>query len=398
MAALLAAACPRPPAPASGDAGPGGAGALGPRAAGPQAGGETAWLRTLAGGLEVEPRGLAPAARGRVAASIAQRQPDGSTALLLAALEPTGAAAWSRTFAPPCALDLRPLGTAPSGALAVLARSDCREAVAGLGAEPVPPGGSAVLLDADGGFLRSVAPPPGTVVAAGLDGSGSFVLLLLPSGPAAELVVVGLAEDGRQLWRAGAAGAARLSAASTGGAVLAFADPRPRLVRIGADGAHLWTAELPASFDLLDVAVLTDGAVAALGSLPLAVEWGRGSGGGSTSYTVIALEPDGSPRTASDVDDAPRTAAAPSLFPLPHGRLLLLGFAECELVRGLTPQLEKVWTRRLDEACHASARLAAATTAGQVALAGARAGRSDFGAGFIAEGAPQEAFILGLWP
>jgi hypothetical protein len=360
-------------------------------------GGETAWLQTMAGGSGDTTRAVAAIPGGRVLASGVQLRADGMNATILLAVDAAGVVAWSRSFVPPCGLELRPLGAVRSGALALLARTECDAEVPGLGDEVVPRSGALVLLDPEGRSLRRVATPPGAVVAATLDGSGAFVLLIQASP--VDSIAVALTEDGQELWRSDAAGVTRIAAAPGGGVLLASSAPRQRLVRIGADGTPSWTVELPATFDLVDVAVLADGAIAALGSLPVSTAWGKGVAGGSSNYSLLSVEPDGTRRTALDVPDAVLSIVAPTLAPLPHGRVLLAGFGGCQLLRGLTPQLEMVWNRELDGACHASAVSAAVTDAGQVVVGGELVGRSDFGAGFVAEASgPHDAFILGLWP
>ncbi|HEX7624239.1 MAG TPA: hypothetical protein VF400_11760, partial [Anaeromyxobacteraceae bacterium] len=106
----------------------------------------------------------------------------------------------------------------------------------------------------------------------------------------------------------------------------------------------------------------------------------------------------GSPRALVEVGDAEASTPTVQLAPLPHGRVLLYGFAGCDRLRGLSPQLTPVWARKLDAACAATALAAALTPGGTVVVAGAFRGRADFGAGQVATAVDQDGFVLGLLP
>jgi hypothetical protein len=101
-----------------------------------------------------------------------------------------------------------------------------------------------------------------------------------------------------------------------------------------------------------------------------------------------------------ELDDAAADAPAVRLAPLPHGRVLLFGFGGCDRLRALSPQLEPVWGRRLDQACASQAAAAVLTSAAEVVVTGSFRGRADFGAGQVATAAGElpDAFVLGLSP
>jgi hypothetical protein len=364
-----------------------------------QAGGDTAWLRTAPGSSSAS-RTVAPVGGGRAVAAVAQRRADPPDAVLLLAIDAGGALAWSRTLDSPCGLGVQPLGASPGGQLVMLVRTACAGVVGGLGPEVLAPSGALVELDADGQFLRTLG-LPAEVSARGLwdaslgDG-GELVLVAGGSAP----FVAGLGAGDAGPWRRDVAGAGRVVAAPGHGTVVGVFSAPAALVRLGADGATLWTRALPAGFSLHDLAVLTDGAVVAMGVPSQAFRWGRGgvegTGGG---LALLVVEPDGAPRTAADVPGA-SVDHPPVLVALPHGRVLVGGFPGCDRLRALTPQLEAVWERPVDGSCSAASRAGAVTAAGQLVLVGDLQGRTDFGSGYAAEpvGTPPDAFVLGVWP
>jgi hypothetical protein len=293
---------------------------------------------------------------------------------------------------------LQPLGSVASAAVVALVSAPCYPVVAALGPEAVPANGALVLLDASGDPAGRIAIAPdlaGDRVAQAVVTSTGEVAVLLR---AATSTVALVGADGVERWRREALGAARLSPAPSGDVVVASAGEGAQLSRIGHDGAPAWTRTRPGAFSLRAIAVLTDGAVAALGTISGPVTWGRGAAGGGDGarFAVLVVEPDGAPRTAASV----ASAAEPRIVALPHGRVLLYAAAGCDRLRALSPQLEPVWDRALDPGCAAAVSAIAVSGAGQIVVAGSADGAADFGAGY-AIAAPAGAgtpFVLALWP
>ncbi len=359
-------------------------------------GGDTAWLYTVTGAFADLANGVAADARG---ITVALAQGDASApsqdALTVLRLDAAGNPLASHRFEATCGVAGTLLGAAPDGTAYLLAATPCSAAVVGLSAGSLPPGGTLLAVDPAAG--AGIAVPTGAVLAGAVDAQGRAALL----SSSGEVEV--LAADGQPAWRVALDGARLLAALPAGGVVVGTASASgsaPCLVALGDDGAPRWSRELPAGLALHHLAALTDGAVAASGVLSGEASFAAGLAGaqGEQRQVVLAVEPDGSPRALVEVADAEASTPTVKLAPLPHGRVLLYGFAGCDRLRGLSPQLAPVWARKLDDACAATALAAALTPGGAVVVVGAFRGRADFGAGQVATAVDQDGFVLGLLP
>ncbi|GEJ57343.1 hypothetical protein [Anaeromyxobacter diazotrophicus] len=400
----LAGACARSGSPAAGasaadaGSGDGGKGPGAPAELGP--GGDTVWLATLAGPYADLAQTVAADPGGGTVVAAAQGTASGSDALTVLRLGPDGAVAERRTFGPAaCSLAASVLGVAPDGTAFLLAATACSATVPGLGTGALMPSGTLLALAPGGGAGAAVPVAGGPARGGATDAQGRLAVL---TGAAAGVAV--LAADGVPAWQVAVPGALALAALPGGGVVVgaAPAGASPALVALDAAGAERWRRELPAGFDLRHLAALTDGAAAATGVLSGAATFGAGQGGaaGERRQVVLAVEPDGTPRTLAELADASANDPVVQVAALPHGRAVLFGFPGCDRLRGLTPQLEPVWARTLDAGCGAAALGAALTPAGQLVVVGAFRGQADFGGGHgaAAQGALQDGFVLGLAP
>ena len=304
----------------------------------------------------------------------------------------------SHRFQTTCGVAGTLLGAAPDGITYLLVSTPCSTAVAGLAAGAFPPGGTLLALDPAAGAGSAV--PTGTVLAGGVDAQGRAVVLS-SSGGLEEVVM--MAADGQPVWHVPMDGARLLAALPAGGVVIGTGPAdggAPSLVALGDDGAPRWSRQLPAGLTLRHLAALTDGAVAASAVLSGETSFAGAQAGAKDAQrqVVLAVEPDGSPRALVEVGDAEASAPAVQLAQLPHGRVLLYGFAGCDRLRGLSPQLQPVWARELDDACAATALAAALTPGGVVVVVGAFRGQASFGAGQVATAVDQDGFVLGLLP
>jgi len=383
---------------ASTPAGEGGKGLPGPPSPlGP--GGDTAWLQTVTGAFADLATGVAADASGITVAVAQGDAPAPSTdALTVLRLDAAGSRVAVHRFEAACGVAGTLLGDAPDGTAYLLVATPCSVAVAGLAAGVLPPSGTLLALDPVAGAGSAV--PSGAVLAGAVDSRGRAVVLS-SSGGLEEVVVV--AAGGQPAWRVPQDGARLLVALPAGGVVVATAPAdgsAPSLAALGDDGAPRWSRELPAGLALRHLAALTDGAVAVSAVLSGEASFAGALAGakGEQRQVVLAVEPDGAPRALVEVGDADASAPAVQLGPLPHGRVLLYGFAGCDRLRGLSPHLEPVWARNLDDACAATALGAALTPGGVAVVVGVFRGRADFGAGQVATAVDQDGFVLGLLP
>jgi hypothetical protein len=381
-----------PDASADGGKGPGAPVPLGP-------GGDTVWLATVTGPYADLAQSVAAAPDGGVVVALAQGSGTASADdLTILRVAGDGTAAAPRRFSGSCGVAGTMLGVSLDGTAFAEARTACSAIVPGLGPDPVPPSGALLAFAAGGGDATAVA-VDGSLVGGAMDAQGRLVVL--ESGGTR---VEALDAAGLPAWQVALVGGQLVAPAPAGGVVVGAtpAGAPALLLALDATGAERWRLELPGGFDLRHLAVLSDGAVAVTGVLLGELAFGSGQAGsaGARRQAVLALEPDGAPRTLATVDDATPDDPTVQVAALPHGRALLFAFPGCDRLRGLSPQLEPVWARTLDSACGAAALGAALTTSGRIAVVGAFRGQADFGGGFVAtaQGTSQDGFVLGLAP
>lgn len=342
---------------------------------------------------------VAPDGQGGVAVTAAQgtAPPPAADDLTVLRLDASGAVVSSRRFTSPCGVSGSVLGVASGATVYVAASTACSAVVPGLGAGPLPPGGALLALPPDGTDARSVGVAEG-VLGGAIDAQGRLAVLTGGGGSVAVVTAAGTA------WQVPVDGGSALAPSPDGGVVVGAvpAGAASRLVALDGAGAERWRRALPAGFGLRHLAVLSDGAIAVTGVLDGAASFGAGSVGadGEQRQVVLAVEPDGTPRTAAEISDAAADQPAVRVAALPHGRALLYGFPGCDRLRGLTPQLQPVWARALDAQCAAVALGATLTAQAGIAVVGAFRGQADFGNGFTAaaQGTLQDGFVLGLAP
>jgi hypothetical protein len=286
------------------------------------------------------------------------------------------------TFGPRCSVHGRVLAVTRDGSIVASVRSECPDAVAGLGPDPVHLG-AAVLLDRDGRFIRRMSiglPDDSGVfhVRAAPDRSG----LVVVANEGAEVRRVAL--DDSVVWSRSGFENVVLDAVPTadGGAVLVV-NPS-RVLRVAADGRDVWSVSFPSSV-VETAAILTDGSIALTGFFGPLLQPGPRPGETKLPWGVVALGADGTVEKAAQVSDLSFPIA---VLPVatPDGGVVVSVGTSCVHVIAFTGALERRWERDVSvedgvASCTLGQESVVVSETGRLVVAGGGQSYSDFGDG-----------------